>query len=247
MGTLGTDMNTKKQITIKRYRPFWHVLDADWDESWDDFKKATAIITGGDNPSHIDACVDGDLLSVKLVLNRIQVYAEEKELVTDVDIIKNKFDSVKVRAELLTSLSAISKKEVFLNDCGKEMEKLLLLMFELGTQVGAINVQDLAIRGKEDIKKKIRANLKSAEKRQPKADSRKQAYLKLFDQMKTEEYKITYDGLRNFLKAQNEKIFNTEVDGCEKIWLHENGIYDSQNNKKAISQSTISRYIKGLD
>ena len=206
---MNSNKTEKNQISIKRYRPLWRVLAVDVDESWDDFKKVKAMLTGGDNATHIETCINENLLSVKMVLSRIQTYADEKTLNTDVDIVNSKFDSEKARYELLTSLCAISKKDDLLNNCGKEMEKLLLLMFELGTQVGAINIQDLAIRGKEDIKKKYLANNKSTEKRQPKADSRKKAYLNAFNKMKGDEYKLTYYGLRAFLKDQSYKKFIT--------------------------------------
>lgn len=241
-----SDEFTQNQISIKRYRPLFGVLAVDETHS-DDLVKVKAMLSG--NTTYIENCIDENLLSVKLVLSRIQAYADEKELNTDINIVSSGFDHEKARANLLTSLSAIAKKEAVLVGSGKEMEKLLLRMFELGTQVGAINIQDLALRGRENIKKTKEANIDSVKKRQDKATARKQAYFHVFNQMKEGEYKLTYDGLLAFLKAQTDKKCVTGIVECNEVWLSEIAgsglvLFDSKSKSGGAGRRTVDEFLK---
>lgn len=229
----------KVVIEVKRYRPLWDVVKADWDDDWDDFKKMQTIITGGDNPSHIQACIDSDVLSVRTVLNRISAFIENEEAPPDYAFKGINFDLGSMKIPLKKSVTAIEK--LLTNSPGafpKDMEKLLLLMFELGTNVGAINNQDLIAKGMESIRKPHRGGHKNGQEKKQSGDCHKNAYTNAMSAAQKASYKPTVGGLKNYLKSLQGKRFDTGVTGCAEIWIEGNNFADSLGG---YSESSISK------
>lgn len=238
-------------IKIKRYRPLWGVLDSDWDEAWDEDKKLEAILTGGDLPAHINSCVDSDLLNTDLVLNRIQKFVDQKTAPEDeVFPDKFKFDLESVCSKLGATVKAITglNRNIDLQD--KTNQKLLLLMFELGTQVGAVNLQDMYAHGITSIRGKHIANIGSQEERTKRANARKDAYLNIFAEMSVKEVpKITYEGLISYLSTLPDKTYLSGIAGCERIWLmkiNNEGwvLFDSESKDKGAGKRQIGKFLK---
>lgn len=229
----------KVVIEVKRYRPLWDVVKADWDDDWDDFKKMQAIITGGDNPSHIQACIDSDVLSVNTVLNRIGAFIENKEAPPDYAFKGINFDLESMKIPLKRSVAAIEK--LLAESPGafsKDMEKLLLLMFELGANVGAINNQDLIAKGMESIRKPHRGGHKNGQEKKQSGAHHKNAYTNAMNYAQKANYKPTVGGLKNYLKSLQGKRFDTGVAGCAEIWIEGNRFADSLGG---YSESSISK------
>lgn len=226
-------------IKVKRYRPLWDVVRAEWNDDWDDFKKAQAIITGGDNPSHIQACIDSEVLSVRTVLNRIIEFIENNEVPPDYAFNGINFDMDSMKIPLQRSVAAIESLLADSPDLPtKKAEKLLLLMFELGTNVGAINNQDLIAKGMESIRKIHRGGRKNGQDKKDLGASRKKAYKNAMNFAKDAGYKPTVGGLKSYLKSLNGRRFDTGVTGCEEIWLDMNSFVDSLGS---YSESSISK------
>lgn len=217
-----------KVIEVKRYRPLWGVVRAEWNDDWDDLKKMQTIITGADNPSHIQSCIDNDVLSVRTVLSRVSAFIENQEAPPDYAFKGINFDLDSMKIPLKRSVAAIEK---LLTDSpsafSKDMEKLLLLMFELGNNVGAINNQDLIQKGMESIRKPHRGGHKNGQDKKVSGDSRSEAYRHAKSTALTHGYKATNGGLKIFLKSLNGTRFNTGVSGCAEIWLNGNDFTDS--------------------
>lgn len=228
-----------KVIQIKRYRPLWDVIRSDWNDDWDDMKKLDAILTGGDNPSHIQACVDSEVLSVRTVLNRINEFIDGDGAPPDYAFKGVKFDLAGMKIPLKRSITAID--DLLVNSPGlatKKAEKLLLLVFELGTHVGAINNQDLIFKGMESIRKAHRGGLKNGQDKKDLGACRKSAYVEAIRAANKAGYKTTVGGLKNYLKSLQGKRFNTGVIGCSEIWIEGNSFVDSLGK---YSESSISK------
>lgn len=229
-----------KLIQIPRYAPFSGILNMDWDDGWTEEKKLDAVLAGGgDWPTHISSCVDEQILSTAIVLKRIQEFVEKKEVPTD-DFLAKHFDLNGACDELQVRVSALNDLLAGVGALDVQVEKLLLIMFELGSCIGAIENQDYILRGKESIVQKHRANVERQVKVSPQAAKRKSAYFKLFDAMQVKDIKITDKGVRIFLKALDEK-FDTETIDCDHIWLDQkNRIFDSTGELKSLNNYIAS-------
>lgn len=232
-----------KVISIKRYRPLWDVIRADWNDDWSDDKKMEAIITGGDNPSHIQSCVDADVLSVRIVLNRLNEFISDTEPPPDYAFDGGGFDMDSMKIPLKRSIKAID--DLLLETphaATKKIEKLLLLMFELGSKVGSINNQDLIFKGMESIKKPYRGGLKNGKGKKEIGDIRKKAYLNAMNAAEKAGFKSTAGGLRYYLKSLKGERFDTGFSECGEIWIDEkNNFVDSLGR---YSESSVSK-LKG--
>lgn len=228
-----------KVIEFGRYRPLWNVIRAEWDDDWDDLKKMQAIITGGDNPSHIKACIDCDVLSVRTVLNRINEFIASSEPPPAYAFNGINFDLDSVKIPLKRSVAAIDSLLPITPELAtKNAEKLLLLMFELGTHVGAINNQDLILKGVESIKKVHRGGHKNGQDKKVLGERRKEAYVCAMKAAQQSGYKPTVNGLRNYLKSLGNNKFETGINECAEIWIGANGFNDSLGG---YSESSIQK------
>ena len=224
---------TEKKIEIKRYRPLWGVLDPTWDDNWDGFRKIASKLTGGDNANHIRYCVKHEFLNVELVLDRIKEFTDKKDpfpyQIKDSDAVYDDLNRT-----MLFCKEGLNK----VPDRSKSMEELLLLMFELGTQVGALNNQDLIQTGRTSIIDKHRAGAKGAEQRERQGKARQAAYLALMHTVKESGNKPTTKHLKAYLKSNTGCRFQTGIEECPEIWIENNGFVDSIGN---YSDSAVSK------
>jgi len=148
-----------------------------------------------------------------------------------------------------------SRKKALEGSLSEPLEVLLLSMFELGTDVGAVNCQDLVWEGVERIRAGTDGGNKGRSTKKERREAREQAYKVALAEAEANGFKPTYGGLLNLLRSSDGQQLRTGVPGCELIWFaasktKKSDIYDSINApegpKSERGEPTSSRTINRI-